>query len=159
VICNYFTADTQDEVMKASLAFSMTLTLIASTVLSQEPKKQDTTQAQRKQQAVFEQLFRLRGLELTTDQQVRAEELQEKYELFEECSPITHLREDDPPAQLIDGMSMEVADIHSPRFGKALKDKMDPLGIRCEVYAGQDVLGGGERISTIDFIKEAFGME
>ena len=63
-----------------------------------------------------------------------------------------------PPVQLIYGMSMDVADIHSARFGKALKDKMDPLGIRCEVYAGQDVLGGGERISTIDFIKEAFGM-
>jgi acetyl esterase/lipase len=83
---------------------------------------------------------------------------EEKYKLFEECSPITHLTKDDPPAQLIYGMGMDVADIHSPRFGKALKDKMDPLGIRCEVYAGQDVLGGGKRISTIDFVKEAFGM-
>lgn len=82
-----------------------------------------------------------------------------KYKLFEECSPITHLTKDDPPAQLIYGMSMDAADIHSPRFGKALKEKMDPLGIRCEVYAGQDVLGGGERVSTIDFVKEAFGMK
>ncbi len=84
---------------------------------------------------------------------------EEKYKLFEECSPITHLTKDDPPAQLIYGMSMDAADIHSPRFGKALKDKMDRLDIRCEVYAGQDVLGGGERISTIDFVKEAFGMK
>ncbi len=33
------------------------------------------------------------------------------------------------------------------------------LGIRCEVYDGQDVLGGGERVSTIDFVKEAFGIK
>jgi acetyl esterase/lipase len=83
----------------------------------------------------------------------------EKYKLFEECSPITHLTKDDPPAQLIYGMGMDAADIHSPRFGKALKEKMDQLGIRCEVYAVQEVLGGGERISTIDFVKEAFGMK
>lgn len=55
----------------------------------------------------------------------------EKCKLFEECSPITHLTKDDPPAQLIAGMSMDQADIHSPRFGKALKEKMDALGIRC----------------------------
>jgi len=84
---------------------------------------------------------------------------QEKYKLFEECSPITHLTKDDPPAQLIYGMSMDAADIHSPRFGKALKEKMDALGIRCDVYVGGEVLGGGERVSTIDFVKQAFGME
>jgi len=83
----------------------------------------------------------------------------EKYKLFEECSPITHLTKDDPPAQLIYGMNMDAADIHSPRFGKALKEKMAPLGIRCEVYAGAEVLGGGEKVSTIDFVKEAFGMK
>ena len=84
---------------------------------------------------------------------------EEKYKLFEECSPITHLTKDDPPAQLIYGMSMDAADIHSPRFGKALKEKMDALGIRCNVYVGGEVLGGGERVSTIDFIKQAFGMK
>ena len=82
----------------------------------------------------------------------------EKYKLFEECSPITHLTKGDPPAQLVYGMSMDAADIHSPQFGKALKEKMDPLGIRCEVYAKQEALGGGERVSTIDFVKQAFGM-
>lgn len=84
---------------------------------------------------------------------------QEKYKLFEECSPITHLTKDDPPAQLSYGMSMEQADIHSPRFGKALKEKMDALGIRCDVYVGNEVLGGGERVSSIDFVKQAFGMK
>jgi acetyl esterase/lipase len=84
---------------------------------------------------------------------------EDKYKLFEECSPITHLTKDDPPAQLIYGMSMDAVDIHSPRFGKALKEKMDALGIRCEVYARAEVLGGGESISTIAFVKEAFGMK
>lgn len=83
----------------------------------------------------------------------------EKYKLFEECSPITHLTKDDPPAQLSYSMSMDDADIHSPRFGKALKEKMDALGIRCDVYVGGEVLGGGERVSTIDFVKQAFGMK
>jgi hypothetical protein len=54
---------------------------------------------------------------------------------------------------------MDQADIHSPRFGKALKDKMDPLGLRCDVYVGDEVFGGGEKVSTIDFVKEAFGMK
>ena len=84
---------------------------------------------------------------------------EEKYKLFEECSPINHLKKDDPPAQLSYGMSMDAADIHSPRFGKALKEKMDALGIRCDVYVGGEVLGGGERVSTIDFVKQAFGMK
>jgi hypothetical protein len=83
----------------------------------------------------------------------------EKYKLFEECSPINHLTKDDPPAQLTYSMSMEQADIHSPRFGKALKEKMAALGIRCDVYVGGEVLGGGERVSTIDFVKQAFGMK
>jgi len=82
---------------------------------------------------------------------------EDKYKLFEECSPINHLTKDDPPAQLSYGMSMDAADIHSPRFGKALKEKMDALGIRCDVYVGGEVLGGGERVTTIDFVKQAFG--
>ena len=84
---------------------------------------------------------------------------EEKYKLFEECSPINHLTKDDPPAQLSYNMSMDDADIHSPRFGKALKEKMDALGIRCDVYVGGEVLGGGERVSTIDFVKKAFGIK
>jgi acetyl esterase len=90
---------------------------------------------------------------------------EEKYKLFEECSPITHLTKDDPPAQLTYGGSLDTKvtsqsiGIHHAKFGEALKKKMDALGIRCDVYAGPDVLGGGDRISTIDFVKEAFGMK
>lgn len=82
-----------------------------------------------------------------------------KYKLFEECSPITHLTKDDPPAQLIYWTSMDATDIHSPRFGTVLKEKMDALGIRCDVYVGDEVLSGGEQVSAIDFVKEAFGMK
>lgn len=84
---------------------------------------------------------------------------EEKYKLFEECSPITHLTKDDPPAQLIYWTSMDATDIHSPRFGEVLKGKMDALGIRCDVYVRDEVLGGSEKESTIDFVKEAFGLK
>lgn len=88
----------------------------------------------------------------------------EKYELFEEVSPINHLTKDDPPAQLTYGGSLDTKvtnqsiGIHHAKFGEVLKKKMDALGIRCDVYAGADVIGGGTKISTIDFVKEAFGM-
>ena len=83
----------------------------------------------------------------------------EKYELFEKVSPMTHLTKDDAPAILSYGMALDAKpDIHHPLFGKLLKQRMDMLGIRCEVYAGQQVLGGGERLSFIEFIKQEFGM-
>ena len=89
---------------------------------------------------------------------------EEKYRLFEEVSPIHHLTKDDVPAMLSYGGSFdqEVTNvnigIHHARFGKVLKEKMEALGIRCEVYAGNDVLGGGPRVSPIDFMKQEFGM-
>jgi acetyl esterase/lipase len=89
----------------------------------------------------------------------------EKYKLFEEVSPINHLTKDDPPVQLSYGGPLDTkvtnqsVGIHHAKFGEALKKKMDALGIRCDVYAGPDVLGGGKRISTIEFVKEAFGMK
>lgn len=88
----------------------------------------------------------------------------EKYRLFEETSAITHLTKDDPPAMLIYGSRLDAKianqgiGIHHPKFGVMLKEKMDPLGIRCEVYAGGEKVGGGPRTSTIDFLKQAFGM-
>jgi hypothetical protein len=41
-------------------------------------------------------------------------------------------------------------------FGKLLKETMDRLGIRCEVYAGRTVPGVKERISIVDFISQEF---
>jgi acetyl esterase/lipase len=83
----------------------------------------------------------------------------EKYDLFEKISPIHHLTKDDAPAILTYGMALDARpDIHHPLFGKLLKEKMDKLGIRCEVYAGDEVLGGGRRVSPIEFLKQEFGM-
>ncbi len=88
----------------------------------------------------------------------------EKYALFAEVSPIHHLTKDDAPAQLTYGGSLETKvtsqsiGIHHAKFGAVLKKKMDALGIRCDVYAGAEVIGGGQKLSTIDFVKEAFGM-
>ena len=85
----------------------------------------------------------------------------EKYKLFEEVSPITHLTKDDPPAMLIYGTPMDTPvtnegiAIHHPRFGKVLKEKMDALGIECQVVAGRQQ--GGETV--LDFVKRHFGMK
>jgi acetyl esterase len=82
---------------------------------------------------------------------------EEKYRLFEKVSPINHLTKDDAPAILTYGMTMEAKpDIHHPMFGKLLKEKMDRLGIRCEVYAGRTDRDGGRRLSII---RQEFGME
>lgn len=89
---------------------------------------------------------------------------EEKYRLFEECSPIHHLTKDDPPALLSYGGSIDQKvtnvgiGIHHARFGKALKEKMDALGIRCIVVAGGQVLDDGERVQPIEFLKQQFGM-
>lgn len=89
----------------------------------------------------------------------------EKYQLFEEVSPIHHLTRDDPPVLLWYGkpMDAEVTDtnvgIHHPLFGKVLKEKMDELGIPCELYAGGKRVGGGTPRRPIDFLKEHLGVK
>ena len=89
---------------------------------------------------------------------------EDKYRLFEECSPLHHLTKDDVPAMLNYGGSIdqEVTDvnigIHHARFGKVLQEAMSDLGIRCIVNAGGQVLGDGERVSPIAFLKQEFGM-
>ncbi len=64
----------------------------------------------------------------------------EKYKLFELVSPINHLTKDDAPAQLIyaDKRVRPLKDraIHSPKFGQVLKERMDKLGIECQVHTG-----------------------
>jgi acetyl esterase/lipase len=89
---------------------------------------------------------------------------EEKYKLFEECSPITHLTKDDAPAMLSYGGTLDQkinsagVGIHHARFGEMLKKQMDALQIRCIVNAGGEVLGGGERLSPIEFLKQEFKM-
>ena len=60
--------------------------------------------------------------------------------LFEQVSALPHLTADDPPAILSYGSEFDTEvtndgiGIHHALFGKMLKEKMDPLGIECEVY-------------------------
>ena len=89
----------------------------------------------------------------------------EKYRLFEEVSAINHLTKDDPPVLLIYSRPLDAEitnqgiGIHHALFGKALKDKMDDLGIPCEVVAGNQRLGGGTPTKPIDFLKEHLGVK
>ena len=88
-----------------------------------------------------------------------------KVRLFEEVSPLNHLSKDDPPAILNYNRAIDTPvtnqsiGIHHAKFGVALKERMDALGIRCEVYAAGKNLGGGRRLSTIEFLKGQFGLE
>jgi acetyl esterase/lipase len=89
----------------------------------------------------------------------------EKYKLFEECSPITHVTKDAPPVLLFYGnpFDAEITNqgigIHHPLFGKALKEKMDTLKIPCEVVAAGKRLDGGTPTRPIDFLREHLGMK
>ena len=89
----------------------------------------------------------------------------DKYKLFEEVSPINYVTKDDPPALLTYATAFdgEVTNanigIHHPLFGKLLKEKMDSLGIPCEVYAANKRLGGGTPMKTIDFLRQHFGLK
>ena len=89
----------------------------------------------------------------------------EKYKLFEECSPITHVTKDAPPVLLLynNPIDAEITNqgigIHHPLFGKALKEKMDTLKIPCEVVAAGKRLDGSTPTRPIDFLREHFGMK
>ena len=89
----------------------------------------------------------------------------EKYKLFEEVSALPHLTKDDPPALLIFGTTLDTpvnnqgVGIHHPKFGAALKEKMDALGIECQVRDGISKRGDDQTQLTIDFIKRHFKMK
>jgi hypothetical protein len=86
----------------------------------------------------------------------------EKYKLFEYVSSINHLTKDDVPAQLIYGskpdtpITSQGVGIHHPKFGQALKERMDKLGIECQVHTGVGRPGSAEL--TLRFVKKHFGM-
>ena len=84
---------------------------------------------------------------------------QEKYRLFEEVSALPHLTKEDVPVVLFYASEMDTPitsqgiGIHHPRFGKALKEKMDELGIECRVHTG--IPRGDEWTKlTVDFVKQ-----
>jgi hypothetical protein len=63
------------------------------------------------------------------------------WHLYEEASPITHVTASAPPIFMYYSRPMKplpVADtgegIHNPRMGYLLKEKMDKLGVECQVH-------------------------
>ncbi len=93
------------------------------------------------------------------------------YQRYEQAAPITYVSADDPPALLDYRFADEEVDansplglvVHHPKFGIALKERLDELGIECVVQY-LDRPGGrlvrhpdqGEPIRKIDFIRKHF---
>lgn len=90
---------------------------------------------------------------------------EEKYKLFEQVSALPHLTKDDPPAQLLYAAAPDTPirnqgiGIHHPRFGKVLKEKMDDLGIECQVHTR--VQRGSDEFTrlTMGFVKKHLGVK
>lgn len=93
------------------------------------------------------------------------------YELYRQAAPITYLSEDDPPALLLYSYpNIEVTEetslgliVHHPRFGIALKERLDKLGIECIVQyqdpKSDKVVRHEENaapVTTVDFIRRQF---
>jgi acetyl esterase/lipase len=73
---------------------------------------------------------------------------EEKSRLMEEVAAINHVSSDDPPVLMTYNSAADEAvtslriGIHHPRFGFALKEKLDAVGVPCEVACGYE--GNGE---------------
>jgi acetyl esterase len=89
---------------------------------------------------------------------------QEKYRLFEEVSALPHLTKDDAPAALFYASKLDTPitsqgiGIHHPKFGKALKEKMDAMNIECEVHTGIPRNDEWTKL-TVDFVKKHLRVE
>lgn len=104
------------------------------------------------------------------DIKVKDADTPEAYRRYDLAAPITYLTKDDPPALLNYTYANEAVTpetslgliVHHPKFGIALKEAMDPLGIECVVQyrdppgGGPVRHGGGDPISTTDFIHKHF---
>jgi acetyl esterase len=72
-----------------------------------------------------------------------------KLRLYEDASPLYHVSSDDPPVILfyqepnapMPADAKPGAGIHHPRFGAALKSKLDPLGVECIVHHQDEYRG------------------
>ena len=89
---------------------------------------------------------------------------EEKYKLFEEVSAINHLTKDDPPVLMTYDSDMDTPissrsiGIHHPRFGNMLKEKMDSLGIECQVHTGFTRTRASRSKLVLEFVKRQFHM-
>lgn len=93
------------------------------------------------------------------------------YRLYEEMAPISYLTKDDPPALLLYSFADEEVSnrsalnlvVHHPKFGIALKERMDELGIECIVQYRDAQTGRIVRhkeseppINAVQFIRKHF---
>ena len=66
--------------MRRAIALSVTLTLIFTSFLfSQERRRQDARRPRQPQQAAFQQIFVLRGVEFSEDQRAKVDEIRNEY--------------------------------------------------------------------------------
>ncbi len=87
------------------------------------------------------------------------------YQLYDEAAPVTYLSKDDPPVLMqytypdakVDSTSRLSLVVHHPRFGIALKERMDTLGIECIVEYpltdGAPVARHGDRAPTVPAVR------
>ncbi len=81
----------------------------------------------------------------------------ETAKVFEEISPLHHLSKGDAPALLAYNSDLDTPitnqaiGIHHPRFGKALKERMDALGIECVFAPGVDRASFAGKV--LEFVK------
>lgn len=88
-----------------------------------------------------------------------AEELdqlpEERYQLMEELSPINYVSEDCPATLLRYDRGLDAPyEIHHASFGLALKERLDGVGVRCDLVAGGQPLAGSRRRTIATFLKE-----
>jgi acetyl esterase/lipase len=82
---------------------------------------------------------------------LKADELDtpKAHKLYEEASPINYVSKDDPPVYLfynepkgpLPADAQPGQGIHHPKFGEALKEKLDPLKVECVLRHGDDYKG------------------
>ncbi len=71
------------------------------------------------------------------------------HRLYEDASPLNHVSSDDPPVILfysepnapLPASARAGEGIHHPRFGAALKARLDPLGVECILRHNNDYRG------------------
>lgn len=93
------------------------------------------------------------------------------HKMYEEASPINYISAGDPPVFLfynepkvpLPENARPGQGIHHPRFGEALKEKLDPLKIECVLRHSDDYKGKGEvagalQQEMVEFFRKHFGM-
>jgi acetyl esterase/lipase len=78
-----------------------------------------------------------------------------------DCSPLTHLTNEDPPVFAMNNQTNEKpGNIHHPNFGRHLKKQMDQVGIHCEFHLVADFPDQQARAEAmLAFLKRNFGLQ